>query len=509
MDIANLTAAWLSALVTAVGLASIISQVGNIKAQLDPFYRLRGEEHLAYWGTIQRSKNWHSLTKPPPTGPVLDTDINQTLGVDTVHISRRPICKTGEASWTTLLAVFHPHSSQLQLDKGIYTAINIDDKAVKHSLYSSGNDPPITTPWHRRLKTSPLVLHKDFACTTISRLTLVAFILLSQGREVYRWNGPSGLRLSYASYNGCYQIEWPLGERPTLTFQVHEGYQGGRDSFPISFARRPRKCVEMAVGVIDRGLNVVGRSSKIAFAGRKRPGKWLLKLLPKRFAAQRSASGLYNEFGGMAYQVDFLFRERLGSNAPVPPHIRQLEVPSLVEDESSVIYLQHEETAAIADCLDHLPWSPLAWSIHRGMKDILIAYALPYMSAYREMLAATLTAAVSKHNFALRHRGWEPDFITESMADQAASAIMGDDRCSGDACRILTAITEVLCEKPDTDLDQTEFWKSNKDYSVQPPVHEVLSRDEVIALVKVHLVWWSHDFDYEIAKILPQRIYVT
>lgn len=87
---------------------------------------------------------------------------------------------------------------------------------------------------------------------------------------------------------------------------------------------------------------------------------------------------------------------------------------------------------------------------------------------------------------------------------------MGDERCSGDASRILTALTEVLCEKPDTDLDQTEFWKSNKDYySVQPPVHEVLSRDEVIALVKIHLVWWSHDFDYELAKILPQRIYVT
>ncbi|KAF6238356.1 hypothetical protein HO173_003636 [Letharia columbiana] len=61
MDAANLTAAWVPALVTAVGLASIISQVGTLKAQSDTFYRLRGEEHLASWGTIRASKNWHSL----------------------------------------------------------------------------------------------------------------------------------------------------------------------------------------------------------------------------------------------------------------------------------------------------------------------------------------------------------------------------------------------------------------------------------------------------------------
>lgn len=200
-------------------------------------------------------------------------------------------------------------------------------------------------------------------------------------------------------------------------------------------------------------FNVVSKPSKLAFAGRKRPGKWLLKLLPKRFAAQRSVSGLYNHCGRMAYQVDFLFHERLGNNAPAPPCIRQLEVPSLVEDESSTIYLQHKEAAAIAECLDHLPWSPLAWSIHRGMKDVLIAYDLPYMSAYRGILAATLAAAVPRHSFALRRRDWGPRFITESMVDQAASAGLGDDRRSGDTCRLVTAITEVLCEKPEIDMD--------------------------------------------------------
>ncbi|CAF9943269.1 MAG: hypothetical protein ALECFALPRED_010972 [Alectoria fallacina] len=79
----------------------------------------------------------------------------------------------------------------------------------------------------------------------------------------------------------------------------------------------------------------------------------------------------------MAYQVDFLFRELVGNNALAHPCIRQIEVPSLVEDESSTIYLQHQEAAVIAECLDHLRQSPLARSIHRGMNDILIAYAMP------------------------------------------------------------------------------------------------------------------------------------
>ena len=59
------------------------------------------------------------------------------------------------------------------------------------------------------------------------------------------------------------------------------------------------------------------------------------------------------------------------------------------------------------------------------MKDILVAYALPYMQVYRESLAKALGAAIKTHSYALRHRGWEPTFIQEHMAEQAASTILG------------------------------------------------------------------------------------
>ena len=218
----------------------------------------------------------------------------------------------------------------------------------------------------------------------------------------------------------------------------------GKDPFPLCFPRRPQKCVEMAVGVIDRGL-LDGKLNRVAFSGRKRPGRYMLTLLSKRFGAQRSAADLYNKLGGSAHEVDFIFRERLENDSMTPLHVRVLTVPSLIEGETSTVYLRQPEAAAIAHCLDHLPFSPLAWSIHRGMKDILIAYALPYMMAYRELLAKELGKAVYAHASALYENGWrDKEFIANSMALQAESAIMGDDRCSGDVCRIISAVAELL-----------------------------------------------------------------
>ena len=113
----------------------------------------------------------------------------------------------------------------------------------------------------------------------------------------------------------------------------------------------------------------------------------------------------------------FFFRERLETDSMEPLHVRVLSVPSLVDDETAAVYLKQAEAEAIADCLDHLPFSPLAWSIHRGMKEILIAYALPYMLAYRDILAKQLRQAVYTHASALYEKGWrDREFITKSVA---------------------------------------------------------------------------------------------
>jgi len=73
-------------------------------------------------------------------------------------------------------------------------------------------------------------------------------------------------------------------------------------------------CVPMAVGVIDRGI-VDGKPNRVAFSGRKKPGRYMLTLLPKRFGAQRSAADLYNRLGNEAHGDDFFLRERLENDA--------------------------------------------------------------------------------------------------------------------------------------------------------------------------------------------------
>ena len=253
-----------------------------------------------------------------------------------------------------------------------------------------------------------------------------------------------------------------------------------------------------------------GNPVKVAFAGRKKPGSCFLKLLPKRFGAQRSAADLWNMFGGEAHEVDFFIRERLEVtiDADLPQHDRALRVPSLVDDEFSTVYMRKSEIEVIADCLDCLPWSPVAWSIHRGMKDILVAYALPYMKAYRTSLASTLHSAVTTYELRLRQLGWEADFVRGDMADQAASAFCGDDKCSGDVCRIVSAAAEVYCSKGVDELDHTKFWVQNLQTPPEAVETRMLSSDMVAALIKVHFVWWSHEFDYDIYTRLPLNITV-
>ena len=464
--------------------------MSTIKSQLDPFNAARGEDHLAFWGKHHEhpSTKWWKLSKPPPLGPVIEADVNTCLNAETLHLSRRPITQVGVASWTSLLAVFHPHPSKEPKDHSLSDPTVVEDKDAA-SAVGNANDAsrppsptvaekmPVGKPWHKTLKSKPLIFHRDVACTEISRLTLISFILLSQAREIYRYEGAAGLRMGFASYNGFYQIEWPLGQRPTLKFEAHDVYQRGKDAFPTCFARRPGKCNEMAVGVIDRGVDMAGKPRKVAFAGRKKPGLYVLKLLPKRFGAQRSAADLYNMLGGEAHAVDFFFREHVHAIPQFPEFKRKLVVPSLVEDSRSTIYVGESEAIGIADCLDHLPWSPIAWSIHRGMKDIVVAYAKPYMVAYREQLAQQLSAAVKPHTYALRHRGWGPEFIRNHMAEQAASAILGDDRCSGDVCRIVAAITELLlCDQGQVDLDHTKFWVQH----LNLPNEQTLAAEQVI-----------------------------
>ncbi|KAH0538933.1 hypothetical protein FGG08_004524 [Glutinoglossum americanum] len=354
----------------------------------------------------------------------------------------------------------------------------------------------------------PLTYHQSVACVKISRQTLITFILLSQARQIYRYSSAAGLRLAYAGYNGSYQIEWPLGGRPVMTFAPHQGISREKDNYPEVFARRPRKCIEMGLGVISFTDSDANDKTKIAFAGRKPPGRWVLERLQNRFSAQRTAADQYNEMGGQAHEVDYLFRRRLEKDDPEPPHALKLSVPSLEDDEESILYLAQEEVVLVASCLDHLPWSPLAWSIHRGMKDVLVAYGKQTMKAYRNDLAEFLRQAVKGKEQVLADQGWPRKFAEDYMASQAASAILGDEECSGDVCRIVSAVALLEWDKDEASLDQTTFWRSNVHVLIEDDETQTrkLTPDMVIALVKLFFVQWSHEFNYGMCFDIPYEL---
>lgn len=143
------------------------------------------------------------------------------------------------------------------------------------------------------------------------------------------------------------------------------------------------------------------------------------------------------------------------------------------------------------------------------MKDILVAYALPYLKAYRAPLVAMLHSAVTIHALTLIQEGWEPAFVKGHMADQAASALFGEDKCSGDVCRIFSAIVEAVSNKSIEELDHTQFWVQHLQIPAEKAESEVLSGDTAAALIKAHFVWWSTEFDYDIYSKLPLNITVT
>lgn len=242
MDTANLAASWVSAIVTTVGLGSILTQVSTIKNQLDPFRDARGEDHLAYWGEPPASHAWYKyhFAKPAPDGPILEADVERCLGEEIICVSRRPIGKIGKASWTVLLAVLHPYPPQSRLYFGTGSELRLRSRTMTGGKLSTVHKDPAMgsnmmgddLPWCHRLGKVPLIFYKDVACTTISRTTIIIIVILTTVSEAYRYDGPAGLRLGYAGYNGTFQIEWPLGQRPTLTIRALERYQSGTDVIP-------------------------------------------------------------------------------------------------------------------------------------------------------------------------------------------------------------------------------------------------------------------------------------
>lgn len=100
---------------------------------------------------------------------------------------------------------------------------------------------------------------------------------------------------------------------------------------------------------------------------------------------------------------------------------------------------------------------PLSWSVHRGLGDILVAYAKPVVDLHRESLSKNLRQAVADQSRRFEAKGWESAFVANNMADIAANSVLAGGGHSGDPA--WTDVALLLWDGPLSSLDETRFWR--------------------------------------------------
>lgn len=529
LDLAGVLAAYWAALTSTIALVAILPALYSIRARLDPFGGARGRQHLGIWTNSKR--HW-ALIRPPPEGPVLEADLHTCLGCETIYLSGYPLPGTGIPSWISLLRKFHAsklnntrpiHFGAIsrhfgRLEKGLAWNVN-ESRNVRDeisNLVSSGKSHPSEEYWKKELKKQTLIMYNGIASTTIDPTTLIIFILLSQMAMEYRHDGPMGLSITFVGYTGKLRIK--SGMETIVEYEEFRDIQKGHNPYPISFPRKPRDCVHMALGIVDRNPE-----DKVAFDERQLSDgrRYTLTLQKKGYHAQDYANDVYDLMGGRSSDVDFLpFEPADGHHARVTSGLHRFVIKS--EDNFRVeVHLDQHISAIIADCLDKLPWSVLGWSIHRGMKDVLLGFALPSLELYRRELAAVFRLAATTYADKLIEQEWKEGFVRTRVPDIVEAAFDGRSK-SGNVCRVIAALAEQIHEHglPTTTVPQqaadpitkpTNFWKNQlinppPNSSSVAPKKKSLDPDAVTALTKVFFLKCSHEFDYRVYHKLPQKM---
>lgn len=404
----------------------------------------------------------------------------------------------GKASWTPVLAILHEHAPPLAIyqptlidAKTSETIININEISTKTS--GSVQD---TQEW-KSLSTRPLTRYGSTTCIVISRTTLVTLLVLCNGRTMFRYSDASGHRASYASYCGHWYINWPLDAAATVYFAPHDSHNKSTDVYPPSFRVRVDKCAQMLASIVT----TANSKCQCAFPGRKQPGTWVLEHQPKGFSGAHGSRHLYNQMGGKVYEVDLLLARRLVDDEENRPDALELHLPSTEKNIQLSMLVPKIEQGVLEHALDCLPWASMSWSIHRGLRDILVAFAKPTMDKYRKDLANKLREAVSTGQHILIANGWAPDFVGGSMAELAAHSVMAGSGNSGDSVRVVTDAALLLWGSDPGDLDETTFWREGR-YAASTG----MAMDAAVALVKCFVLEWSIDFDYQMYHDLPSEL---
>ncbi|KAF8852040.1 hypothetical protein BDZ45DRAFT_600573 [Acephala macrosclerotiorum] len=452
------------------------------------------EDQLGPWlSTGKDTKSSWRKTSPAFLGPKITARLaDKFCGINEVHLCRLPHGEMGSACWSILLATIQP-------------------KVV------STNSPPNAPVAWSQIPLNPLVKLESELCIKISRPTLMTLFALTNARLIYKYSSAAGHRSAYPSYCGQWTISWPIGKPCVVRLAPHDSHNAATDVYPPSFPVRIDKCVEMMAGIISDG------QWKVAFPGRaNHAGPWVLQERPNGFGGAHGSRHLYNMQGGKVFEVDLLALVRFDETMHKPIPGLRLEVPCLGEkSDQAKLLIPEDESRILARALNCLPWSSLSWSLHRGLKDVLLAYGKPTMNQYREQLALLLKAETLTNRVALIKKGWAPEIVDGAMASMAESAILSGAGNSGDVVRIVVAIVECLLEKSGLEkkinLDKTEFWSQQQQESSDPRLAaffaggnlSVGDLDMVVALIKFFVLEWSQELDYQLYHDLPVQILLS
>ena len=510
MDAAATAAGWLSFMVTAVGLGSLITQASAIQDRLDPYHTSRTEEHLGVWVKRQPKRAWNRLAQPTPVGPILYAKlVDGFCGFNVIGVSRLPTEKPGKATWTAILTIFHERAPS-----PVYETETTAHKTETKTDFTSENwgrrlnpftvdieadvgSPQEFQSW-TSLQARPLTRHGSTTCIVISRTTLITMLALCNGRTMFRYSDASGHRASYASYCGHFYVEWPLGAPAVVHFHSHDSHTTSADVYPSMFRVRVDKCVQMMAGVIT---SADGTSFQCAFPGRKPPGSWILEYQRKGFPGAHGSRHLYNLMGGKVYEVDFLLARKMDKEAP--SGAMELCLPSVERNTQLSMIIPESEQKILEQNLDSLPWSSLSWSIHRGLRDILVAYAKPTMDKFRQSLALRLREFIDTKPQQLEANGWSAEFVRGAMGELAANSVLAGSGNSGDSVRVVTDAALLLSKGDPSALDETNFWRRERHVFREG---SWLSTSAIIALTKCFVLEWSNEFDYQMYHDLPPEL---
>lgn len=411
-------------------------------------------------------------------GPkIIATMSSGFCGENDILVSRLPVDIAKQTTWSILLATLHEHSTKV----GIQGDRLVADREQ----------------W-TKVPSQPLLVQGVITGISIARTTFINLLLLSNARPTYIYADASGYRAGFGSWIGQWYVNWPMNGPAVVLLRPHDSHTPSTDVYPPTFKARMDCCVQMMAGIVVLRSNP--KAFNLGFPGRSEPGVWRLEHQPKGFAGSHGSRHIYNMNGGKVYEVDFLFMERVSEHEPTPNNCLQLRLPSLVDARETLLYVPEKEQEVLAQAMDYLPWASLSWSIHRGLRDLLVAFSKPIMDRYRHMLAKELQRAAAKYHDQLVVIGWDSDFVESHMGDMAASAVLAGRGNSGDLVRIVTCLAEISSKGEVSKFDETNFWKNR---GLSPNPQQTLDPEAIIALVKCFVLEWSVDFDYQMYHELP------